>query len=171
MHYPYLMPPITAVLHTHNDALRLGRALETLFPCSEILVIDHGSIDDTPRIARNYGARVVVAKTHAPAHGYLDLADNDWIFCMDPAESLSEGLQASLFEWGSLPPESIADAAFSVPVRHQVGDGWLDASAPSTRLISRRSPGCTAMFRGNELLPQNSWAVALEGVLLHFDFP
>ena len=31
------MPPITALLHTKNDSLGLGRALETLLPCSEIL--------------------------------------------------------------------------------------------------------------------------------------
>ena len=37
------MPPFTALLHTHNDALRLGRALETLFAGSEILIVDHHS--------------------------------------------------------------------------------------------------------------------------------
>jgi hypothetical protein len=33
------MPKITALLHTHNDALRLGRALDSLRPCDEVLVI------------------------------------------------------------------------------------------------------------------------------------
>jgi glycosyltransferase involved in cell wall biosynthesis len=55
------MPPITALLHTTNDALRLGRALETLLPCAEIIIVDHHSADATRRIARDYGARIVTA--------------------------------------------------------------------------------------------------------------
>ena len=43
------MPKTTALLHTHNDALRLGRALDSLRPCDEVLVIDEGSEDDTAR--------------------------------------------------------------------------------------------------------------------------
>ncbi len=52
------MPPITAFLHTHNDARHLGRALESLRPCDEILIIDHGSTDSTLRVAREYGAAI-----------------------------------------------------------------------------------------------------------------
>ena len=37
------MPPITALLHTMNDALRLGRTLEMILPCAEILIVDHRS--------------------------------------------------------------------------------------------------------------------------------
>ena len=55
------MPPITALLHTKNDGLRLGRALEMLLPCAEILIVDHHSADATRRIAREYGARIVTA--------------------------------------------------------------------------------------------------------------
>ena len=32
------MPKFTALLRTHNDALRLGRALQSLRPCDEVLV-------------------------------------------------------------------------------------------------------------------------------------
>ena len=43
------MPKISALLHTHNDALRLGRVLDSLRPCDEVLVIDEDSEDDTAR--------------------------------------------------------------------------------------------------------------------------
>ncbi len=166
------MPPITALLHTKNDSLRLGRALETLFPCAEILVIDHDSVDATRRIARAYGARIVAWDADAPAHQYLDRASNDWILCMGPAESLSEGLQASLFEWAAQPHERIGASAFGVIVRSQVGERWLEASAPETRLISRRSSHCSAIFGEERDLPAHEpSAVALEGELLRFEFP
>jgi glycosyltransferase involved in cell wall biosynthesis len=166
------MPPITALLHTKNDSLRLARALETLFPCAEILVIDHASGDGTRRIARAYGARIVTADAEAPAHQYFDGASNDWIFCVRPDESLSEGLQASLFEWAAQSHAGIGESAFSVMVRRQVGERWLEASTLQTRLISRRSSPCAALLGEKEYLPTHEpSAVVLEGELLQFDFP
>ena len=61
------MTSITALLHTKNDALRLGRALETLYACDDILIVDHGSRDATVRVAREYGARVVDGRARSLA--------------------------------------------------------------------------------------------------------
>ncbi len=161
------MPPITALLHTANDALRLGRTLEMILPCSEILIVDHHSTDATPRVARDYGARLVAPDGDETANRYLDLARYDWILCMQPGESITEGLQASLFEWSALPRESVADGvAFSVFVREQSGEHWQEIPAPETRLVPR------SWTRWLGRLPaQESSSVALEGELLRFDLP
>ena len=157
------MPPITALIHTHNDALRLGRTFETLLPCSEILIVDHHSTDATLRIARQYAARIVTAEaTHPPDH-YLTLARHDWILCLAPGESLTENLQATLFEWSHL---SRAPAtAFSFPVSQQTGEHWRHLPA-QTRLIPRTWPHWHGLLPASE-----SSAVALEGELLRFDLP
>ncbi len=42
------------------------------------------------------------ASSQTPSHHYLDLARHDWIFCVEPGESITEALQASLFEWSAL---------------------------------------------------------------------
>jgi hypothetical protein len=162
------MPPFTALLHTKNDALRLGRALETLLPCAEILIVDHSSADATQRIARQYGARIVVADQETDAQHYLDLPRHDWILCLEPNESLTEALQASLFEWSLLPsPRGMsAGPAFSAIVREQTGDGWSDSLAPQTRLIPRNWP-----LRHGHLPAHEPSAVALEGELLRLAFP
>ena len=161
------MPPITALLHTANDGLRLGRTLETLLPCSEILIVDHHSADETRRIAGKYGARVVTPGTHPPVNHYLELASEDWILCMDPGESITEGLQASLFEWSLLPRQSVAGKiSFSFLVREQSGEHWLHLPAPETRLI----PRTWSRWRGK--VPANdATATTLEGELLRFDLP
>jgi len=161
------MPPITALLHTTNDALRLGRTLETLLPCAEILVVDHDSTDATRSVARAYGARIV-ADSHGTANHYLDLARHDWILCMQPGESISEGLQASLFEWSMQPDRGVGNdvggpPAFSVFVREQTGERWLRFPAPETRLIPRDWP----RWRKHLPAPEPS-ASALEGELLRF---
>jgi glycosyltransferase involved in cell wall biosynthesis len=165
------MPPITALLHTTNDALRLGRALETLLPCAEILIVDHHSADATRRIAREYGARIIMANSQAPAHHYLDLASHDWIFCIEPVESTTESLQASLFEWSALPSHSVVGngngrLAFSVFVREQAGERWMNFPKPETRLIPRGWPRWQSHLPAHE--PS---AVTLEGALLRFALP
>lgn len=152
------MPQLTALIHTHNDELRLGRALESLRPCDELLIFDHGSEDGTAAVAREYGAGVLAA-TDAD----LCRAKNDWILCLLASEALSEGLEASLFEWKLA--EHAASCAFSVAVREQAGDEWL--SHPSTtRLLNRQ-----ARHWKGPLPPDDPQAQLLAGDLLRFRKP
>jgi len=164
------MLPIRALLNTANDGLRLGRCLETLHPCDEIVIVDHGSTDDTLRVAQRYGARILTAGPghEADAHRQMIrpwLCDG-WILCVEPRESLTEALAASLFEWkaghraGSSRP-----APRSVFVREETRDGWSDHPVAQTRLV----PGDWRFWEG--LLPRSDDSVPLEGPLLRFTFP
>jgi glycosyltransferase involved in cell wall biosynthesis len=159
------MPSITALIHTSNDALRLGRLLETLYPCDAIVVVDQGSRDGTLRLAREYGATILPAIQGAsPAH-YLAAQTSEWVLCLDPRESLTESLAASLFEWKTEKlPANVA--AFSVFLREETPDGWLENPEAQTRLVPIN------WNRWNNRLPiRDSSAVALEGELLRFVFP
>jgi hypothetical protein len=161
------MPPFTALLHTANAALTLGRALETLLPCSEILILDHRSTDATVRIARQYGARVVAVDNRVEARVYLEEARHNWIFCLDPSESISEGLQASLFEWKALPAfDAGGMRSFSVSVREQIAGDWRIQPTAETRLIPRN----WNLWSG--LLPAyDPLSIALEGELIRLNHP
>ena len=159
------MPSITALLHTENDALRLGRCLETAYPCDHMLVVDHGSRDDSVTVARYYGARVITAVPGAdPAH-YLRLADPAWILCLDPRESVSESLAADLYEW-KLRAGTPSAPAFSVFLREERANGWVQMPHAQTRLV----PSNWNRWQG--FLPRaDEHAVAFEGELLRFAFP
>lgn len=129
------MPPITAVLFTHNDALRIGRALETLWFPSETIVVDHGSVDRTVAIARQYGARIVAAdEPHAVP---TVPASHNWIFCLTARESVGDELEASLFEWSLLPAAVTGGMCGSVRVQEERGNGWTTREVPETRLVPR----------------------------------
>jgi hypothetical protein len=157
---------ITALLHTENDALRLGRALETLYPCDDILIVDHASRDSTISLAREYGARVVAAATGTTPDHYLRHVGPGWILCLDPRESLSENLAASLYEWKSVHAGDSGADAFSVFVREETAAGWVTIPTAETRLIP------TTWSRWQEKFPANNpSAVVLEGNLLRFAFP
>jgi glycosyltransferase involved in cell wall biosynthesis len=165
------MLSITALLHTRNDGLRLGRCLETLYPCDEILIVDHGSTDATVRIAKEYGARVVEGH---PAESELnivavpmgDTTGCSWILCLDPHESVSESLAASLFELKSASTGSSGVQAYSVFLREETAEGWVQHPTARTRVVP------AGWDRWQQNFPQTAAsALVLEGELLRFVFP
>jgi glycosyltransferase involved in cell wall biosynthesis len=156
------MPTITALLHTHNDALRLGRALEMLFPCDELLVVDHGSDDRTSAIAREYGARFVPGGI---GMSYSSMVSAEWILSLDPRESITEALAASLFEW-KLEAIPANVRAFSMYRREETITGWIANPVAQTRLVRAD----WSRWAGN-YPEQDASALALEGEFLRFVFP
>jgi hypothetical protein len=135
-----LMPGITAILHTKNDALRIARAIESLRPCDEVLVVDHGcrswfvgrnlqggapipsaSDRSAKRKRRNRGLRSTGAER-------LDLF-------LHPTESLSESLEASVLEWKL--EEHTEQSAFGVTTMEETLERWILRS-PETRLAHRK---------------------------------
>lgn len=165
------MASITALLHTHNDNSRIGRCLETLYPCDEIVVVDHGSGDGTVETARDYGAQVIQAKAGVAPGYYVRLAPKGWILCLDVRESVSESLAASLFElkseWKCQAEEAPRlTAAFSVFVREETAEGWIAFPTPDTRLVPRE----WSHWEGTFPVTYPS-ASPLEGTLLRFSFP
>jgi glycosyltransferase involved in cell wall biosynthesis len=168
---PSSLPAITALLHTKNDAIRLGRVLETLYPCDEIVIVDHNSSDTTVKVAREYGARIVDPRGAAAPPEYLSDSRSGWILCLDPRESLTESLAASLFELKSesKKPRETALAkgkAFSVLLREETTKGWIDHPVAQTRLV----PVDWNRWEG-KLPTYEPSAVQLHGELLRFAFP
>jgi glycosyltransferase involved in cell wall biosynthesis len=160
------MPSITAILHTRDDAARLGRALETLQPCDEIIIIDHGSTDATLRVAREYAASIRTASPDQSPAAHLASAQYDWALYLLPSESLTEALEASLFEWKLYEAHDVAGIpACSAFVREETGSGWAETS-PRTRLV----PKNWSHWNGN--LPRDDQcSMLLQGNLLRFRLP
>jgi glycosyltransferase involved in cell wall biosynthesis len=157
-----IMPKVTALIHAHNDATRLGRALESLRPCDDVLVIQHGSDHDTEKVAREHGARIKTAVPGVADGTYLTDAKHDWILCVLPSEALSEALEASLLEWKRREHDALG---FAVAIREQTGNGWRDQPA-ERRLVNRNKLNWTT-----ELPPNDPAAERLEGELLRFQSP
>ena len=161
------MLQITALLHSKNDAQRIGRALESLRPCDEVLVIDHDSEDETAKIARDHGAKVKKAIQGVEDGAYAMDASHDWVLCILPCEALSEGLEASLLSWkhqfdGDEGEKSPDHPALAFALRRETERGW-EGSPPQTRLVNRQMINWTAA-----LPPDAKGAFVLPGDLLHF---
>lgn len=92
---------ISATIITFNEERNISRVIESLRCCDEILVLDSGSNDRTAEIATNLGARVEEASWHgyaAQKNIAAKLATHDWILSLDADESLSEALEAEIWQ-------------------------------------------------------------------------
>lgn len=157
---------LTAFLHTRNDALRLGRCLETVYACDAIVIIDHGSTDDTLHVAREFGAKVVRLDADARLQRVLppqSLISTEWVLCLDPRESLSEALAASLFEWKTAAYEP---QPYALYLREENAHGWIEHPVPQTRLVPVTWDRWDGGFPAS-LTTCNT----LDGKLLRFSFP
>lgn len=92
---------ISATIITFNEERNVARVIESLRCCDEILVLDSGSNDRTVEIATKLGARVVECSWHgyaAQKNMAAKLATYDWVLSLDADESLSEALEAEIWQ-------------------------------------------------------------------------
>lgn len=156
------MPKISALVHASNDAPRLGRALDSLRVCDEILLIDHHSDDETAKVARDHGAKVQKAVIGVEEGAYAIDTRHDWILCILPTESLSEALEAGLHEWKENDHE---ETGFAFNVREESDAGWKGLG-PQMRLVNRTRINWTGA-----LPPNQPEAPRVNGDLLRFTNP
>jgi glycosyltransferase involved in cell wall biosynthesis len=156
------MPKLTCLLHTHNDAQWLGRALQSLRPCDEVLVIDANSNDDTEKVARDHGANFKKAIPGVTPGAYAMDAVHEWILCLRPNESLSNDLEAALLEWKE---KDVGDdiPCFSVPIR-QESEAGSEKLPPEVRLVNRKLMN----WIGEMPPPDQACSTVLNGELLAF---
>ena len=155
------MPKISALIHTHNDAARIGRTLDSLRPCDQVLIIDNASDDDTQKIAKEHGATLKQAIVGVEPGAYAIDTRHEWVLCIRPGEALSESLEASLREWQDTDPAEDTPG-YSFPVRENANGAWT-TRPPEMRLVNRNRVNWTG-----ELPPNAERTIHLEGDLLKF---
>ncbi len=124
---------IDAMIITHNEALNLPWCLKSLQGWTKrVFVVDSGSDDGTPEIARSFGAEVV----HHAWEGYarqknwgLDHLpfESSWILLVDADEVITDRLRRQLVEISGRPPGLVPENGLFInrltyflgrPVRH-----------------------------------------------------
>lgn len=91
---------ISVCLVCRNEADRLASCLESVRWAEEIVVMDLSSTDDSVRIAREHGARVVVREpvpiVEMVRNEVAEQATGTWILALDPDERITPGLAEEL---------------------------------------------------------------------------
>jgi glycosyltransferase involved in cell wall biosynthesis len=150
---------ISALIHTCDSARSLGRALDSLRACDECIVVDHGSRDETVKVAKEHGAKVINAVPGVCHGAYAQNARNQWILCLLPHEALAEDLEASLLEWSKAEQDS-NQMGFNMAIREQNGAGWKPVDA------EMRLANCKQINWTGDLPPANPQAPSLPGHIL-----
>jgi glycosyltransferase involved in cell wall biosynthesis len=162
---------LSVCLIAQNEQENLPRVLRSVQGIAdEIIVVDGGSSDRTPEIAREYGARVVVRPftNHADQKNFAaSLASQDWIFLLDADEELSDELKESVRLWKANEPRF---AVYEMPRLTWYLGAWIRHSRwyPDwQRRIYRRNQ---AHFDGaiHSALRYHGKIGRLRGNLLHY---
>ena len=101
------MKKISAVLITYNESDKIERALRSLEPVSdEIVVVDSFSSDSTPELCRRYTDRII--QRSWPGYRQqkqfaAERASHEWILSLDGDEALSSELAHEILEWKKSP--------------------------------------------------------------------
>jgi len=96
---PATRPTVGCTVVCQNEAETIAHCLETVAWCDELVVVDGGSRDATPAIARRFTERVLVN----PWPGYraqkqfaLDAARTEWVLNVDADERVTPELAAEI---------------------------------------------------------------------------
>jgi len=167
------VPKLSVTVITKNEATDVGAALESVAWADERVVVDSGSSDGTPEIARRFTDRVIVKdwpgyaaqKNHAAA-----IAAHDWILSLDADERVTPLLADEIRR---VIAETPAHAAYRVPrVTWHLGR-WIRTTDwypdHQVRLYDRRAAQWTGAYV-HEGLAVRGTTGTLTGELQHFAY-
>ena len=92
---------LSVVLAVHNEEEHLLVCLKSVKDwCDEIVVVDGSSTDKTVEIAKQFGARVLIADNpplfHINKQKAIDAAEGDWILQLDADEQVTPELKTEI---------------------------------------------------------------------------
>jgi glycosyltransferase involved in cell wall biosynthesis len=139
---------LSCTLATFNEGENVGRCLAAVKDLvDEMVVVDGGSSDDTVKIAKQYGARVVVTDNpeifHINKQKANDKAKGEWILQLDADEVVSQDLAAEILKMINISDkerDTVIVAEDSIYARHQrlieARDGKVGSSAPNDPVVA-----------------------------------
>ncbi|WP_200761644.1 glycosyltransferase family 2 protein [Poriferisphaera corsica] len=134
------MPKFSVAICSMNAADTIRQACESASFADEIIIVDSGSTDATPEIAKQYASKFV----HQPWLGFTEqkkcsasLCSNDWVLILDSDEEISPKLAQQI---QSLTDEQLEKLdVLNMPRRNYVMGRYVRAWDPDmqSRLIHR----------------------------------
>lgn len=168
------MRKISAVLVTFNEEEKIRRALRSLEPVSdEIIVVDSHSSDRTAEICRNHTDHVFLRAWG----GYreqkqfaVDQANHDWILSLDGDEMISPQLLQELLEWKKL---GSVCKGYYFPRKTFFMGRWIEHTTwyPDWQLrLFKRTSGCWRGGRVHEAVEVVGLTGRFKGPIYHHTY-
>ena len=167
--------PLSVIVITHNESANIRDCLLSLGFADEVVVLDSGSTDGTPDMARDLGA-VVHFSNDWPGFGpqknrALQFARFPWVLSLDADERVSPELAAQI---ARVVAED-ADVAYEIPRLTQFCGRWIHHCGWTPDYVLRLFKRDAARFSEDlvherVLLAQGATA-RLSVPILHYSYP
>lgn len=164
-------PPVSAAIICLNEEANIGRCLDALAWCDDVVVVDSGSTDETLAIVRGHPRTRIL---HRPFDSYakqknyaLDHCRHDWVISVDADEVLSPAL---IEEIGNL---AFDTAGYEIAIRPFVGSQEIKYGAwnPGYKLrLFRRSCGRWGSSSPHERVILDGRTRRLKHRILHYSY-
>lgn len=163
---------ISAVVLTFNEEHNIERCLQSLDFCREIIVVDSGSSDSTPDLARKYTDRVFYheMKGHGPQLNWgIGKCRYDWILSLDADETISPELRSQIANLN--PGDEVAGYWFN-RITNYLGrwirhSGWYPQYI--LRLFNKNFGKCNDAAIHKSIIVQGN-TEKLSGDILHYSY-
>jgi (heptosyl)LPS beta-1,4-glucosyltransferase len=167
------VPKLSVTIITKNEASDIAAALASVVWADEIVVVDSGSSDGTPDIARRYASRVVEREWPgyiAQKNYAASIASHDWILSLDADERVTPELAREVRD---IINRDSTTAAYRVPrVTWHLGR-WIRTTDwypdYQTRLYDRTRAEWTGKYV-HEAVTARGAVGQLRGELQHFAY-
>jgi len=117
---------ITGMVITLNESKNITECIESLLQvCSEIIVVDSNSTDNTVELAESLGAKVVTQSYLGDGFQKnvgLDYTSNDWVLSLDADERLTDEMVNAIKK---LDLKLAIHDAFAFRRRNYIGSRWI----------------------------------------------
>lgn len=128
--------PLSVVILTKNEELRISRCLDSVKWADEIIVVDDESIDQTVEIAKRYTDKIFIRKMDIEGkhrNWAYSQAKNNWVLTLDADELVTPQLKAEIEQVLETNPKV---NGFTIPRRNYIGNYWVKYSGwyPSPQL-------------------------------------
>lgn len=165
---------LSVAIITKNEEVNLSRTLESVRWASQVVIVDCGSTDRTPEIARAFGATFFVEDWKgfgAQKNSAIAKCSGDWVLALDADEEVSLPLAEEIRSLlAGLPGRD----AYFLPRRNLFLGRWVRHGGyypdPKLRLFRRG----TALFEEravHETIRPGGQAGHLRGDLIHHAYP
>jgi glycosyltransferase involved in cell wall biosynthesis len=165
--------PISVSIICYNEEKKIKRCLESVKWADEIVVLDSYSTDKTLDICRGYTKKIHQHKFDGhiqQKNRAIDLCSNDWVFCIDADEVVSDELRSSILGIDIKNPKYLG---FAVPRRvHYLGK-WINHGGwyPDYKLrFFNRKFGRWGGINPHDTVIVNGKSLTLTGDLLHYSY-
>ena len=121
-----MLPKISVLLPTFNNAEIVRATLESICWADEILVVDSFSTDHTLDICREYGARIIqheYIQSSKQKNWAIPQCAHEWVLQMDTDEVLEQGAKEEILQRVAAAPADVH--AFSLPRKNHVLGKWV----------------------------------------------